>query len=125
MKKIILMSLVASTLCFSAKAYKEVTTTITVKGTAKDVTTNTNTGTVTVNCEQSIWDCYTQTTTVIVNESQVVTPAPGDNTEIRITDNNGVRYHIKGGIIRETGGVLSDGTIQHSFEFSNLQVTNE
>ncbi len=125
MKKIIFLTLLISIFCFNAKAYKEIKSEMTVKGTAKDVTIDTKTGIMTVTCDQSIWDCYTQKTTVIEQDGIVIPQPEGDPTEITITDNKGTHYRITGGLIHKSGGVYSNGDTQHSFQFSNLQVINE
>lgn len=82
------MSLTLFALALNASAYKETVTTTTVPGTAKSVTIAG--GATTIECEQSIWTCYTVTITTVENKTIQV----GDKVVIEAKDINGTSHQV-------------------------------
>lgn len=115
MKKISLMSFVIFAFAINAQAYKETTTTTTVPGDAKTVSTTPD-GTTTINCEHSIFTCYTKTTTTI-ERNGIQSIKVGSQVVLDVTDQNGTPHHIVGGFLNQKVENFSDGTA-YSFTLS-------
>lgn len=114
MKRII-MTLIGAAFAINGNAHKETTTTIVVPGRATSVTHGLN-GVVTVNCEESIFECYKQTTTTI-DFGGVQKIKPGSQVILDIHEENGVYHHIEGGFVNLEEEVLPDG-IRYSYTLS-------
>ena len=102
---------------FTANADTTITTTTTIRGTAKNVLVNHQQGTTSIDCDPTIHECYTQTTTTVIKDNNQVAYK---DVRIGVTDENGIQHQISGRLVSQSSGILSNGSIQYFFQISEI-----